>query len=575
MTLNTFVAGNPGEARAYAQELRTIGGGTETAATGAHQARTTAEGEWDGAASDAFQDWAKTQGTDGDELAAVYPSVARIHDTWADELDTVQARMEQAKQVARDGGLKLMGAHLILPPKAPTGSQPEPPKGRATAAQMEQYSADKAAYDAAMAEADRQQAVWEEAKATVTGAREKEKAAHETFTNALDKVKTQLQGIGQAGKWAQAGVRPASAAAGGLAQAATAMESSAAAATKSMFENSIGNPAAVNAAWSSMSTAQRADLVDRFPKMVGNADGLPTPVRHQANVSLLDQQRNNLIQRLKIVKANMRANPRMPLGDEKRQLEDALAGLDQVAETAKQPDKYLLSIDSTANDRGQVIIASGNPDTADNVSTVVPGTFSDLGDAMNYVEHGERIKGTAEQFALNESFANVTYVDYESPSQLYYAGADRYADDASGDIAKFQEGLRASHEGDAPSHNTIIGHSYGTTAIGYAAQDYGLPVDDMVLLGSPGTGAYHASQLGVPPERIWVGMNGFDEIKAVPNGWFGTDPHDPLFGASELPTETFSRHSDYFTDEKTVDRMGRVVAGQATGSPQPLHPEGR
>lgn len=28
-----------------------------------------------------------------------------------------------------------------------------------------------------------------------------------------------------------------------------------------------------------------------------------------------------------------------------------------------------------------------------------------------------------------------------------------------------QEGLRASHEGGSPSHNTIIGHSYGTTAI--------------------------------------------------------------------------------------------------------------
>src|SRR5699024_9108208 len=114
---------------------------------------------------------------------------------------------------------------------------------------------------------------------------------------------------------------------------------------------------------------------------------------------------------------------------------------------------------------------------------------------------------------------------------MYYAGADRYADNASEDIAKFQDGLRASHEGDGPSHNTIIGHSYGTTAIGYAAQDHGLPVDDMVLLGSPGTGAYHASQLGVPPEHIWVGMNGIDEIKAVPNGWFGTNPSDPLFGA--------------------------------------------
>ncbi|MHA6801201.1 hypothetical protein [Bounagaea algeriensis] len=68
MTLNSFVAGSPGEARSFAQELRKLGGGTETAATGAHQARTRAEGEWEGSASEAFQGWAKTQGTDGDAL---------------------------------------------------------------------------------------------------------------------------------------------------------------------------------------------------------------------------------------------------------------------------------------------------------------------------------------------------------------------------------------------------------------------------------------------------------------------------------------------------------------------------
>jgi uncharacterized protein YukE len=116
MTLNTWVAGNPGMMRGYAQQVRNIGTATERVASGQYEARNQAAGEWEGQASDAFQGWATQQGSDGDALAHLFPAVAQAVDIWSDEIDTVKSRMEQAKQVARDGELMVFDA-LIYPPR--------------------------------------------------------------------------------------------------------------------------------------------------------------------------------------------------------------------------------------------------------------------------------------------------------------------------------------------------------------------------------------------------------------------------------------------------------------------------
>lgn len=71
-------------------------------------------------------------------------------------------------------------------------------------------------------------------------------------------------------------------------------------------------------------------------------------------------------------------------------------GLDYLSNEVKNSDnKYLLSVNALAHDRGQVIIVSGNPDTASHVSTTVPGTFADLGNASDYVADGDRLMDSA------------------------------------------------------------------------------------------------------------------------------------------------------------------------------------
>lgn len=120
----------------------------------------------------------------------------------------------------------------------------------------------------------------------------------------------------------------------------------------------------------------------------------------------------------------------------------------------------------------------------------------------------------AEKLDPGASTSAVMWIGYEAPQEvanLLGVNADltelpgdgdamdsEYAERGGRALDSFQHGLRATHEG-PPSHNTVIGHSYGSTVIGHGAAGHGLPVDDVVFVGSPGVGVDHASELGLEP----------------------------------------------------------------------------
>ncbi|WP_235079630.1 alpha/beta hydrolase [Amycolatopsis orientalis] len=92
--------------------------------------------------------------------------------------------------------------------------------------------------------------------------------------------------------------------------------------------------------------------------------------------------------------------------------------------------------------------------------------------------------------------------------------------------------MRASHEG-SPSANTLLGHSYGTTLVGHAASSTHLPVDNIVLVASPGVGVDHAAQLNIPPDHVYSTTAEHDLINITnfPRGITGSgdwlDPSTP------------------------------------------------
>lgn len=57
-----------------------------------------------------------------------------------------------------------------------------------------------------------------------------------------------------------------------------------------------------------------------------------------------------------------------------------------------------------------------------------------------------------------------------------------------------------------------MGHSYGSTVVGEAAKTGGLPVDDIVVAGSPGMHVDTASQLMDDPRHVWAGASDSDPV---------------------------------------------------------------
>ncbi|MFK4798693.1 alpha/beta hydrolase [Streptomyces sp. MPA0124] len=161
----------------------------------------------------------------------------------------------------------------------------------------------------------------------------------------------------------------------------------------------------------------------------------------------------------------------------------------------------------------------------------------------------------------------------------------------------FMEGIQATNE-NADPHVTAIGHSYGSLLVGTAAREQGgIPgVDDIVLLGSPGTGAQTADELNVGKGHVFAASAGNDPVSWLPapssiigpapaivnalddERWFGRDPVSESFGATRIqsgdgplplwlsgegPTPA---HSGYFDSERNpsaANNIAKIVSGRA------------
>ena len=129
-----------------------------------------------------------------------------------------------------------------------------------------------------------------------------------------------------------------------------------------------------------------------------------------------------------------------------------------------------------------------------------------------------------------------------------------YADRAAPDLARFEEGLRAS--GNANGHsftNTLLTHSYGSTTGGKAMTQVAKGVvDNLIMCGSPGSGVQSIDQYNIPaghvyessvPEGDMVQDLGFDST-------FGRDPKK-LAGITHLSGDATDAE-DYWRPNPTI-----------------------
>ncbi|MEU3959327.1 alpha/beta hydrolase [Streptomyces buecherae] len=318
-------------------------------------------------------------------------------------------------------------------------------------------------------------------------------------------------------------------------------------------------------------------------------DGLPAEVRDEANRVVLAETRGRY-------ETELQAIPARPAGGDERKdwndkhekryehLKGRLDGMatiqsrfDRVGQGGL-PEAYLLGFDAEANKDGRVIIANGNPDTADHTAIYVPGTKTDLESIEDETSKGEALWRESSSLAPSQSVSTITWFDYDAPRSakpfvegdiLPEARSDDYARRGAPQLRSFLDGSEAAHRiatGES-AHATLIGHSYGSTLIGDTAKHTSeyrpffisdpLPVDDVVAVGSPGTQAKHAADLGFEFGHMWAMGGGGDDRWVREGGRYaglggdGVIPTDPEFGSNIMESDA-EGHGDFWDEEDGV-----------------------
>lgn len=350
--------------------------------------------------------------------------------------------------------------------------------------------------------------------------------------------------------------------------------------------------------WKGLSEAEQDALIAAYPERFGSADGLPASVRDDANRLLLDSDLTEL--RMKEKDGTLTSDERQRL-ENAEAAEKALKLADEfvVPGTDDKPGGTLWLYDPDAFDGdGRVAIGVGDLDTADDVSIQIPGIQTEMTDAPGYAQQAADLYESARYNGDGSSVATLFWLGYDTPAgDLLEWGEvplERYAADGGERLATAVDGLRASRADD-PAHMTAIGHSYGSTTTSYAATNHDLAVDDIALIGSPGTGpADNASDFSVGADNVYVGRNSSDFVGTlgdegwVGKDWFfdaglGTDPSSEDFGANRFEAEAVDRqrsdtvirghrldnaiyntedHSKYYNrDSESLYNLGRIVDG--------------
>lgn len=364
------------------------------------------------------------------------------------------------------------------------------------------------------------------------------------------------------------------------------------------------DPAAAAAWWAALTDDRRQEYIAFAPRLIGMTDGLPAAVRDQVNRLTLKQEKFELRRELdglvamrgETVRSRLPPRYRDPraLGnaiDAVRKRLDGVTALEGVIgyrldageNVRRQPVPPAFLLDYSTEGPGRAVVAIGDPDTADNVAISVPGTGSKLADVGRGIDRATHIQASAASADPTKQTSSILWMGYDAPQSLPKdATRGVFADNGAPTLARFDAGLDAARQG-RPAHTTVIAHSYGSLVAGKALEHEGMRVDEFVIIGSPGVGADHVSELPMPAAHVYAGTAPNDPVDfwSLPTDFgkwpdgghvrYGVNPASDGFGARDLPVDrapgggdpfNFGAHSGYWTPgSSSLDAMGRIIAG--------------
>lgn len=230
------------------------------------------------------------------------------------------------------------------------------------------------------------------------------------------------------------------------------------------------------------------------------------------------------------------------------------------------PSRDLLTFDGRGTGRATEVF--GDLGTAEHIAVLVPGSDTTLDTYGRF-----RAGALALYRAAGPRTAVAAWLGYDTPRVLSTGAlTTSRAEEAAPLLERFMGELRRALG--ASPRVSLLCHSYGTVVCADAA--HAVVVEDIVLVGSPGTGVDSAAGLHTRA-RVWAARGAGDWVAHVPHisadlfgtrAGFGTDPVSPAYGARVFSAGG-GGHSDYFTPgSASLDNLARIVLG---GLPEPTH----
>jgi hypothetical protein len=339
--------------------------------------------------------------------------------------------------------------------------------------------------------------------------------------------------------------------------------------------------------WDLLGDEDRDHYLALYPAEIGALDGLPADIRDEANraeVATTEGRYETELNQLLTERPSGWKGRRDHINDTLKGIEAIESRFDRTG-IEGLPPAYLLGFDPKGHGDGRILLANGNPDTADHTAIHVPGTTAKLSTIDGDLHRMDRLwRHSSKSAGRDSSVSTITWLDYDAPdiNPGHNPTRGKFAEEGAEPLRRFTEGAQVAQGGPNASHTTVSGHSYGSAVVGEAAKGHRLPADDIMFQGSPGVHVRRAEDLGVGADHVWaVAADKTVDDTTVRQGGRafhggGPDraiPTDPRFGGNIMdygPWRGPKGHGKFWDEESDGDptvslrNMARVVAGDYT-----------